>query len=170
MTDPILTIPEDELTITFIRSSGPGGQNVNKVASAAQLRFDVLNSRSLPEEVKQRLVRLAGRRMTSASMDHATSRRPCATARFNSAAPGRRTRIASPLAPSSSRASGTAPACSGTRTFTSRRTSRSANPPPSGQGSRARTDRCRHSCSAIAPRPAAGPRPEVRAYRDAAAG
>ena len=64
MIDPMM-IPEDELAITFIRSSGPGGQNVNKVASAAQLRFDVLNSRSLPEEVKQRLVRLAGRRMTS---------------------------------------------------------------------------------------------------------
>ena len=65
MTDPMIIIPEDELAITFIRSSGPGGQNVNKVATAAQLRLDVLNSRSLPEEVKQRLVRLAGRRMTS---------------------------------------------------------------------------------------------------------
>lgn len=65
MTDPAIVIPDEELAITFIRSSGPGGQNVNKVATAAQLRFDVRNSPSLPGEVKQRLVRLSGRRMTS---------------------------------------------------------------------------------------------------------
>lgn len=58
-------IPENELSITFIRSTGPGGQNVNKVATAAQLHFDVRNSPSLTAEVKQRLVRLAGKRMTS---------------------------------------------------------------------------------------------------------
>ena len=57
-------IPEDEITINFVQSSGPGGQNVNKVASAAQLRFDVRNSPSLSEGVKQRLARLAGKRMT----------------------------------------------------------------------------------------------------------
>lgn len=59
-----LFIDEKELTWDFVRSSGPGGQNVNKVSTAVQLRFDVMNSSSLPDEVKQRLIRLAGRRMT----------------------------------------------------------------------------------------------------------
>jgi ribosome-associated protein len=61
---PHLSIDESEITETFIRGSGPGGQNVNKVASAVQLRFDVLNSPSLPDDVKARLARLAGRRLT----------------------------------------------------------------------------------------------------------
>ena len=61
---PNLSIPDEELTCTFVRASGPGGQNVNKVATAAQLRFDVCNSPLLTEEVKARLVRLAGRKMT----------------------------------------------------------------------------------------------------------
>ncbi len=64
MTDPSIIIPEDELAFSFIRADGPGGQNVNKVASAVQLRFDLNNSRTLPDEVKKRLVRLAGKRMT----------------------------------------------------------------------------------------------------------
>ncbi len=59
-----LSIDEQELAFEFIRSSGPGGQNVNKVATAAQLRFDVRSSPSLPEDVKARLIRLAGSRMT----------------------------------------------------------------------------------------------------------
>ena len=61
---PTLSIPDDELTITFMRASGPGGQNVNKVASAVQLRFNVRNSPSLREDTKSRLVKLAGTRMT----------------------------------------------------------------------------------------------------------
>jgi ribosome-associated protein len=61
---PTLSIDERELQIDFIRSSGPGGQNVNKVATAVQLRFDVRAS-SLPEEVKARLIHLAGKRITS---------------------------------------------------------------------------------------------------------
>jgi ribosome-associated protein len=61
VTDSI-SLDERELDERFILSSGPGGQNVNKVASAVQLRFDVAGSPSLPEEVKQRLLRLAGKR------------------------------------------------------------------------------------------------------------
>ena len=61
---PGLSIPDSELSISFIRSSGPGGQNVNKVATAAQLRYDVRNSPALPVEVKERLAKLAGNRMT----------------------------------------------------------------------------------------------------------
>jgi ribosome-associated protein len=61
---PTLTIPDEELSFSYLRASGPGGQNVNKVASAAQLRFDVTRSTALPEEVKVRLARLAGARMT----------------------------------------------------------------------------------------------------------
>jgi len=57
-------IPESELIFTYIYSDGPGGQNVNKVSSAVQLRFDVARSPSLPDEVKERLAKLAGKRMT----------------------------------------------------------------------------------------------------------
>lgn len=62
---PRLTIDEEEIRISFVRASGPGGQNVNKVSTAAELRFDAANSPGLPDEVKQRLATLAGRRMTN---------------------------------------------------------------------------------------------------------
>jgi len=61
---PSLSIDEDELTEDFVRASGPGGQNVNKVSTAVQLRFNALGSPSLPDGVKRRLPQLAGARMT----------------------------------------------------------------------------------------------------------
>jgi ribosome-associated protein len=61
---PRIALDEKELTETFIRASGPGGQNVNKVSTAVQLRFDVRHSPSLPDDVKTRLERLAGSRLT----------------------------------------------------------------------------------------------------------
>ena len=61
---PGVVIFDDELKESFIRASGPGGQNVNKVATAVQLRFDAAKARGLPERVRDNLVRLAGQRAT----------------------------------------------------------------------------------------------------------
>ena len=59
-----LFLDDGEIEESFVRASGPGGQNVNKVSSAVQLRFDLSGSRSLPQDVRERLARLAGHRLT----------------------------------------------------------------------------------------------------------
>src|ERR1700722_1237213 len=70
-----LSLDEDEISESFIRASGPGGQNVNKLATAVQLRFDVRHSPSLPHEVRARLERLAGKRLTPARVLVITAQR-----------------------------------------------------------------------------------------------
>jgi ribosome-associated protein len=63
---PGLEIPDSDLEVAFVRSAGPGGQNVNKVASAVQLRFSLARNTTLRDDVKERLRALAGHRMTDA--------------------------------------------------------------------------------------------------------
>ena len=76
-----ISISEKEIQEEFVRSSGPGGQNVNKVSTAVQLRFDVVNSPSLPKDVKLRLTKIAGKKMTDGgiliidSREHRTQNR-----------------------------------------------------------------------------------------------
>lgn len=61
---PKISVPDDELHESFVRSSGAGGQNVNKVATAVELRFSIHNNWTIPFDVKQRLIKLGGRRVT----------------------------------------------------------------------------------------------------------
>jgi len=65
---PDIAIDEKEIQESFVRAPGPGGQNVNKVATAVQLRFDVRHSLSLPPDVRERLLRLAGKRVNRAGV------------------------------------------------------------------------------------------------------
>jgi ribosome-associated protein len=65
---PTISLAEDEIQLEFVRAAGPGGQNVNKVATAVQLRFDVQHSPSLPDDVRQRLLRLATKQITNAGV------------------------------------------------------------------------------------------------------
>lgn len=70
-----ISLDERELQLEFIRASGPGGQNINKVATAVQLRFDVEHTQALPPDVQARLIHLAGKRMTTEGVLIITARR-----------------------------------------------------------------------------------------------
>ena len=72
---PAIAIDDNEIQLEFIRASGPGGQHVNRAATAVQLRFDARNSPSLPDDVRERLTRLAGSRMTEDGTLIVTARR-----------------------------------------------------------------------------------------------
>ncbi len=80
--NPTIAVDEREIHEEFIRASGPGGQNVNKVATAVQLRFDVRNTHSLPDEVRKRLILLARGRINNAGILIIDARR-CRTQEAN---------------------------------------------------------------------------------------
>src|SRR5256885_17160834 len=84
-----ISIDESELTEDFIRASGPGGQNVNKLSTAVQLRFDVRHSPSLPGDVRPRLERLAGKRLTREGVLVITAQRHRTQERNRADAPAR---------------------------------------------------------------------------------
>jgi ribosome-associated protein len=90
---PTIQINDNEIEFNFIRSTGPGGQNVNKVSSAVQLRFNLLGSPSLPEDVKQRLIKQGGRRLTSEGVLIIEARQYRSQERNRQAAMGRLVRI-----------------------------------------------------------------------------
>ena len=86
---PTITLDDSEVQFEFVRASGPGGQHVNKSSTAAQLRFDVANSPSLPNDVRGRLINLAGNRMSDAGVLIITAREQRSQTQNREAALGR---------------------------------------------------------------------------------
>ena len=86
---PTLTLNDNEVQFEFVRASGPGGQHVNKSSTAAQLRFDVANSPSLPNDVRARLIKLAGSRISDAGVLIITAREQRSQTQNREAALGR---------------------------------------------------------------------------------
>jgi ribosome-associated protein len=72
---PHIAIAKDEIRLDFMRASGPGGQHINKVSTAVQLRFDIRNSATLPDNVRERMLRLPDRRVTAAGILVISARR-----------------------------------------------------------------------------------------------